>query len=58
MDCWYFVYLWESYFVDVLVFSFSKKTLLKFVFVEDANSWGRAIPRNCANMNSNDSTVM
>lgn len=40
MDWGFFVYSWGCNFMDVSVFSFSKKTLSKFVLVEDVNLWG------------------
>lgn len=44
--------------MDASVCSFKKKTnLLKCVFVEDVDLWGRAIHENLATTNFNDSTV-
>lgn len=37
-----FAYPWGFYFVNASVFSFCEKTISKFVFLEDVNSWGRA----------------
>lgn len=44
MDFGLFAFSWGRKFVEVSVFSFSKKkkTLSKFVLVEDVNSWGKA----------------
>lgn len=49
MDCKFFVYLWGCIFVDAFVFSIRKLTLLKFVCIEDVNSWERATNENHEN---------
>lgn len=44
MEFGIFAHMFGCNFVDALVFGFSKKTLSKFVFVEEGNSWMRTIP--------------
>lgn len=44
-----FAHMLGCNFVDALVFGFSKKTLSKFVFVEEGNSWMRTTHRDHEN---------
>lgn len=60
---WVFCSFVEMYFMNRSVFSFSKKTLSKFVFIEDVNSYRRATHeylKNWATINFkfNDSAVI